>query len=255
MESYKPCLEPIRAALSAPSDTEKQRTAFQALIPNVLKIAEFYEVVNDAAALVPRFLAALSAPMALAEEGHLAAQLLELLNTMYSVDQKKMLTPGIQNDFSFYRRSVGKFPSEAPVKETDANQISMWIAEATPVAAAISGCLKKENKKNPALAATLAKVANACAWMVAKDPALGRKDKDILFVAMTEAIVLMDRGTVRGAFFKESGVMMRKCLKTLTAEEHAEGSEVVMGCKNAIKFSTVHFGDASTPAFVEELME
>jgi len=174
---------------------------------------------------------------------------------MYKIDQKKMMTPGLQNDFSFYRRSVGKFPSEAPVTETAANQISMWIAEAIPLTSAVSGALKAANKKNGRLCEALGNMANTAAWIVAKDGSLSQKQKDELFTAMVSAIVVFDRATARGAFSKDSGIMMKKCLRTLVAEEHSSESEVVVGAKNSLKYSTVHYGDSSTPGFVDELLE
>jgi hypothetical protein len=112
----------------------------------------------------------------------------------------------------------------------------MWIAEASPILAAVSAVLKKECKKNPDVPATLAKLANTCAWIVAKDAAIAdnQKAKDELFVAMTLSIITFDRATSRGAFTKDSGVNMRKCLRTLKSDGN-ETSEVVMGCVNSIK--------------------
>jgi hypothetical protein len=157
IESYKPCLEPIRAALSAPSDQEKQETAFSALVPNVIKIKEFSDTANGIAAFLPKLLAAVSAPMALAEEPDLTYKCIMLMNAMYEsarakraqargwigavlpltlpspprlhscryqIDQKKMMCPGIQNDFSFYRRSVGKFPVSPPSARASAKELA-----------------------------------------------------------------------------------------------------------------------------------
>ena len=241
--------------MSSPSDQELQQVAFSALLPNVKLIQKFFNTANETAEYAVNLLQELSGDMAMRTNMHKTYQLIQLLNTLYAVDQAKMMTPGIQNDFSFYRRSVGKFQSQAPVPETAANQISMWIAEATPMLSSLTMALKTAIKKRPELGGTLTKLANMCAWIVSRDGGLTQSQKDELFVAMTTAIILVDRSTARGAFFKESGIQMKKCLKTMVSDEHSNGSEVVMGCKNSLKYSTLHFNDSTTPGFVEELLE
>ena len=56
MDTYKPCLDPIRKALSSPSDKELQHAAFSALLPNVKKTEEFYVAANKVAEGVPELL-------------------------------------------------------------------------------------------------------------------------------------------------------------------------------------------------------
>jgi hypothetical protein len=221
----------------------------------VKQIQQFFNTANEVAEFTATLLGELSGEMAMHSNMYKTGQLITLLNTIYAIDQAKMMTPGIQNDFSFYRRSVGKFQSQAPVPETAANQISMWIAEATPMLSCLTMALKATIKKRPEVGGTLAKLANMCAWIVARDGGLSQKQKDELFVAMTFSIVLVDRATPRGAFYRESGVQIKKCIKTMVSEEHSRDSEVVMGCKNSLKYSTVHFNDANTPGFVEDLLE
>ena len=179
---------------------------------------------------------------------------------MYDVDQKKMMCPGLQNDFSFYRRSVGKFPDQVSVSETMANQISMWIAEAGPLTAGAGTALKKAmgRESDDVVKIALGKIANMCCWIVAKDGEMGKTEKVHLMKAMVEGIILLDRASERGAFAKDSGVMVRKCLavlKGLGEEGNGENAGVVVGLKNGVKYSTIHYNDASTPAFVETLLE
>ena len=44
--------------------------------------------------------------------------------------------------------------------------------------------------------------------------------------------------------------MMKKCLKVLTSPVCNE-LDNVEGLKNSLKYSTIHYGDVSTPSFVE----
>ncbi len=251
LKSYKPCLEPIRAALSSPSDLPKQEAAFQALKPNVVKIAEFYDKSAEVASAVPKILSKLSPPDAITNDPCLALAFIELLCALNACDQAKMSTPGLQNDFSFYRRSVGKFPGDAPVSETQANQVSMWIANAAPVVTAAATTLSKDCKKDPTYAVTLTKIANMCAWITARDGGAAMEDKDKLMIAMSTAMILHDRSTGRGVFVKDTGLHLKKCVSVLAGH----GSPVAVMCKNGLKYTCVHYGDASTPAFVDEYLD
>ena len=130
----------------------------------------------------------------------------------------------------------------------------MGIAEATPVASQVSTQLKAGVRKDPATVLVLAKLANMSAWIVYKDHDVTKVQKEELMVAMVESIVVLDRTAPRGAFHKDSGVMMKKCLKVLTSPVCAE-LECVAGLKNSLKYSTIHFDKADTPAFVSSILE
>ena len=186
LESYSPCLESIRLALSSPSNTELQSRAFQELKPNVIKIEGFHKNVLLLSEFVPLLLASLEAEGRIDNDPYLTRQFLQLLQLMCKVDTTKMMCPGLQNDFSFYRRSVGKFSDQAPVSETSANQISMWIAEATPLISAVSAQLKSGMRKDPLMVGVLAKLANMSAWIVYKDHDVTKSQKEELMVAMVE---------------------------------------------------------------------
>ena len=254
LDSYKPCLDSIRLALSSPSNTELQSKAFEELRPNVLKVQDFYKKVILLGEFVPLLLASLAAEGRIDNDPYLTRQFLQLLQLMCKADTKKMMSPGIQNDFSFYRRSVGKFQDQAPVSETSANQISMWIAEATPVVSQVATQLKAGVRKDPTMVLVLAKLANMSAWVVYKDHDMTKSQKEELVVAMVESIIILDRAAPRGAFHKDSGVMMKKCLRVMTSPACAE-LENVQGLKNSMKYSTLHFNDASTPSFVADILE
>ncbi|GMH55362.1 hypothetical protein TrRE_jg11322, partial [Triparma retinervis] len=260
LNSYKPCLEPIRKALSTPSDMELQQEAFTALTGNVKKTDEFYRKAGAVADYLPTVLGELGGEGCIMQDLWMARRLVELLALIYDVDQKKMMCPGLQNDFSFYRRSVGKFQSQASVSETSANQISMWIAEAGPTTAGAGEALKKAGGRasDGPVHMALAKVANMCAWIVAKDQEMGSTEKAQLLMAMVECMILFDRSSSRGVFVRTSGVMVRKCLAVLKEEGESGGGRnagVVVGLKNGVKYSTLHFRDAATPGFVEDLLE
>ena len=251
-------MEPIRKALSSPSDAALQQAAFSALLPNVKVIQNFYERSKEVAELVPILLGELSAPTALSSRPHLTYAFLVVLSKIHAIDARKMMCPGLQNDFSFYRRSVGKFTSQATVSETSAGQISMWIAESSPLTASLVSPLKKKLVADALSGPALGRLSTLCAWILSKNagtPSLAsRSDVALLATAMTASFVLLDRCAARGAFHPASGVQLKKVVSTLCALE-GDNAEVREQCKNGIKYSTVHYKDATTPAYVEEIMQ
>ena len=61
LDSYKPCLEPIRLALSSPSNSDLQEKAFQELKPNIVDIQKFYTKAQSLSEFIPLVLASLEA--------------------------------------------------------------------------------------------------------------------------------------------------------------------------------------------------
>lgn len=65
----------------------------------------------------------------------LAKQLADILAFVLRFDDAKMVNPAIQNDFSYYRRSLNKQKNKVEVKIKDelANRMSLFFAYPTPM--------------------------------------------------------------------------------------------------------------------------
>ncbi len=64
----------------------------------------------------------------------LARQIGEVIEFALKFDGIKMMKPAIQNDFSYYRRSMGKRElDELTVSSEDANTISLFLAASSPM--------------------------------------------------------------------------------------------------------------------------
>lgn len=65
----------------------------------------------------------------------LAKQLADILDFVLRFDDAKMINPAIQNDFSYYRRSLNKQKNKVDVKIKDelANRMSLFFAYPTPM--------------------------------------------------------------------------------------------------------------------------
>ena len=173
-----------------------------------------------------------------------------------------MGNPNLQNEFSFYRRSAtkvsqGEGEDPLPISESKAGQISMWIANATPVAGGVCEVLKKEGQAEVEnFGQVLVKCANMCTWISAKGGWVSIKDnvkfdgynfdvkvnrdkqEELMFMAMAMCVVVVDRISKRGAFVKTSGIHLKKMLSVLNggqggqAEKAGEGGGREQGERN-----------------------
>nr|XP_029512144.1 protein FAM49A-like [Oncorhynchus nerka] len=95
----------------------------------------------------------------LEREQALAKQFAEILHFTLSFDELKMTNPAIQNDFSYYRRTISRnrlnnqqLEAENEVNNEMANRMSLFYAEATPMLKTLSNATTKfvsENKTLP----------------------------------------------------------------------------------------------------------
>jgi len=189
----------------------------------------------------------------------LVRELALMLDFLLSFDQKKMMEPQIQNDFSFYKRSMSKQAEahlsdlEWSVSNEKAGFVSMFLAQAIP--------LQKEvaTQLDPACLKILAIVCNACLDLL-KENKFG-KDADsqrLALRAMTAAFVIYDHGNTEcGAFSRRSMTKANKIVAMIAKDyEQLYGNkEHTQGLGSVIKFATANFNDAATPASIKNAFD
>jgi len=191
----------------------------------------------------------------------LVRELALMLDFLLSFDQKKMMEPQIQNDFSFYKRSMSK-QSEAHLSDLEwsvsnekAGFVSMFLAQAIPLQKEVATQLAMD----PACLKILAIVCNACLDLL-KENKFG-KDGDsqrLALRAMTAAFVIYDHGNTEcGAFSRRSMTKATKIVALITKDyEQLYGNkEHLAGLANMIKFATANFNDKDTPASIKNALE
>lgn len=105
-----------------------------------------------------------------------------LLDFVLKFDELKMLNPSIQNDFSFYRRTINRIRSPNPNHKTDlmgiedlspefANRMSLFYANATPMLNSLANSTLNFVTSNPLLpieniTETLGTMAKVCQRMI-----------------------------------------------------------------------------------------
>jgi len=266
LTAYKGCEEFIRAAISKPSE-ETDKAAWAAILPAVETLQEFYEFSVEVEKIYPRLLTSLfqaedDLKRNLEGQQSLAKQLADIFDFALRFDDKKMLNPGIQNDFSYYRRSLSRIKmtnkgAEIKIKDELANRMSLFFAYPTPMMKVLTDTtvafLKNEpcpiNK--PQVIAGFSLMANVCLDMVEKNKFTNVKTNMFCLRGMTGSIVLVDHLDPLGAFHKRSAINVKGAitkLKTFTDD----GTE---GLLNALRYTTVHLNDAETPPTIKLLLQ
>ncbi|CAF99471.1 unnamed protein product, partial [Tetraodon nigroviridis] len=113
LQSYNGAGQEIREAIQNPGDLALQEKAWNAVCPLVAKLKRFYEfslrLENALRSLLEALTSPPYAPMQhLEREQALAKQFAEILHFTLSFDELKMTNPAIQNDFSYYRRTISR---------------------------------------------------------------------------------------------------------------------------------------------------
>eukprot|EP01099_Mayorella_cantabrigiensis_P004356 TRINITY_DN3270_c0_g1_i1.p1 TRINITY_DN3270_c0_g1~~TRINITY_DN3270_c0_g1_i1.p1 ORF type:complete len:318 (+),score=79.91 TRINITY_DN3270_c0_g1_i1:86-1039(+) len=264
LTTYHGCEEFIRKAITSPSpDTED--AAWKAVLPAVEQLKVLYDFSQELEAVVPKLLAALckSNPKnQLASQQALAKQLADVFDFVLRFDDAKMVNPSIQNDFSYYRRTLNRMKitrtDSAPVTIRDelANRMSLFFAYPTPMMNVINESTGKLLANDPTIprenvTTALATMANVCCDMVEKKK-FEKPDLNMFCLrAMTSSIILYDHLHAPGAFGKKSTINVKACITTLRGYTAVSTD----GLLNALRFTTVHLNDPDTPAAIKHLLE
>ncbi|XP_050714008.1 CYFIP-related Rac1 interactor B-like isoform X2 [Eriocheir sinensis] len=280
LQQYKGAAKEIREAISDPGD-DSQRKAWEMVTPLVQKLKHFYLFSNDIEMIVPRILAELCGPemsptQHLETQQALVKQFAEILEFTLKFDELKMTTPAIQNDFSYYRRTVmrskiehnGSGGSMGPSDSMEdsftidhqlANKMSLFYANSTPMLKILSEATSKfvtEHKEIPLenTTETLGTMAKVCQRMLENPDLIARfrREETQLFIlrVMVALIILYDHVHPVGAFVKASTVDVKGCVKVLK-DQPASSSENLL---NALRYTTKHLNDDNTPKHIKSLL-
>jgi len=259
---YDGCEEHIRKAITTPGP-ETEESAWNAVLPAVDQLQEFYDFSLDLEACFPKLLVALckNEPKdSLANQQALAKQLADVFDFVLRFDDAKMVNPAIQNDFSYYRRTLNRMKlskKDLNIKIRDelANRMSLFFAYPTPMMKVLSETTVKflssdstVPRENVTIA--LATMSNVCQDMVFKKKFEADGTNMFCLRSMTGAIILFDHLHPQGAFVKKSPINIKGCINVLKSYTASPTD----GLLNALRFTTVHLNDAETPNSIKQLL-
>lgn len=273
LQNYNGASEEIRTAIGNPRNNELQDIAWNVVLPLVGRLKSYYEFSTKLEDVMPTLLCALcsgdeNVEQRLSAKQALAKQFAEILHFTLKFDDLKMTNPNIQNDFSYYRRTLSRkrmasedcmHDQEAQVSTEMANRMSLFYAYPTPLLKSISDATSKfvSGNSNVPVENTsqmLSTLSSLCRIMI-DNPELAHKfqnEETKLFVlsVMVGVIILYDHIDNVGAFSKNSEIDMRATIKSL--KDQPAGS--VDGLFNALRYTTKHLNDESTPMQIRKLL-
>jgi len=260
---FQGCDVVIRKAITTPSPAN-DKAAWDAIVPSVDTLKKFYDFSVDLEEVFPKLLMHLfsnnQATQTLKGQQALAKQLADILDFVLRFDDAKMINPAIQNDFSYYRRSLSKQKNKVDnikIKDELANKMSLFFAYPTPMLKVIHYTTQKLveggsiGKDDVVFGFSL--LANVCLEMVEVCKFSSNETNMFCLRAMTASIVLVDHVDEQGAFCKKTGIHVKSAIVQLN--KFAVSSNCSTDCLlNALRFSTVHLNDPQTPEIVKKML-
>lgn len=260
LKNYSGCAEYIKLAVRTPSQ-ENDIAAWNAVVPAVNMLKEFFEFYNNFEKGLLSLLVYVTKEEqvneSLKENLGITNLIVQMLDFIIKFDELKMGKASIQNDFSFYRRSMNRMKrgavelnvSSPPVNDEVANRMSLFFAYPNPFTKALIDKFikQKENKTN--LVKVFGLIANACKEAVEKGENK-TKDRDFsYFRAMVAAIMFYDYTSEQGVFVKKSDVDVEGCIEELKKYEN-DATDLL----NTIRYGTKTFNNDTTPRKIINLM-
>ncbi|EKE37532.1 hypothetical protein ENUP19_0112G0015 [Entamoeba nuttalli] len=262
----------IRKAISARTGSDNlsgmsqpEEEAWKVISSQADIINEFYQFAVLLETEFPKLVTELSrddAKATLTDKQALCKQLGVILDFVLAFDNKKVTNPGIQNDFSYYRRSfprMKQFKREDELKIPDevANRISMFIANPSPMMAHLVTIIKgvQNGAINPSFSEILILFANVCNDMVQKGIFDNNETNLFCLRVMTGCIILNDNISELGSFHKKSPIKVKDCIMQLkNFADNADYSEAINSLLDTIRYTCLHVGDPDTPGYIKALL-
>lgn len=270
LREYTGAGDAIRMAIENPGDEAAQKGAWDAVCPLVQKLKNFYDFSGQLESVLPVLLKSLCEgdPVeSLERKQALAKQFAEILHFVLLFDELKMGIPNIQNDFSYYRRTLSRIKMnqaeavESIITNEEANRMSLFYAYPTPILKVISDATTKfvaESNEIPLEHTTncLSTMAEICRVMI-EQPDIATKfhnpGSTISFCqkVMVGLIILYDHVHPIGAFSKKNpAIDVRGCIRLLQADKHEDIDNLL----SALKYTTKHLNEDSTPKDIKKLL-
>ncbi|XP_040002176.1 CYFIP-related Rac1 interactor B-like isoform X1 [Xiphias gladius] len=260
LQAYRGAGEEIRQAIQSPGVEGVQEKAWSAVVPLVAKLKTFYEFSQKLESSLQCLLDVLTSSGStptqhLEQKQALARQFAHILHFTLRFDELKMTNPAIQNDFSYYRRTISRMrinnlsaDAGNEVNNELANRMSLFYASATPMLKTLSDATSKfvsDNQDVPIENTTdcLSTMASVCKVMLETPEYRSRftSDETVLFClrVMVGVIILYDHVHPAGAFVKTSNIDMKGCIRVLK-EQPPSSVEGLLNALRSVNLLSLH---------------
>ncbi|KAI8608123.1 hypothetical protein BC830DRAFT_1174695 [Chytriomyces sp. MP71] len=266
LRGYTGCGEVIRMAISKPSQ-ETEQAAWDQLGPAIQQLKFFYDHSLQLGEAFPRLLQYLGTgdiQRNLETSPATAKRMADVLVFASNFDELKMMNSNLQNDFSYYRRSLQKVrmaggsKSSASganmlVDDMTANNMSMFYAQSSPMTRVLIDCCVylpgRKALTNDNIMETLAILSYVCYNSVHKNLVQGNM-VDYCLRVLVMCIVICDHISPGGGVFARGSRMnIRLYVKLI----QTYGGAQVNTLMNSVRYSTLHLNSETTPESLRAL--
>ncbi|KAG2204962.1 hypothetical protein INT47_002586 [Mucor saturninus] len=259
LKEYKPASDCIRNAIATPNP-ENEEIAWNAVLPTVDMLTAFYSYSSELDGVTKD----------LDRHPGLTKLFADILDFVFEFDYLKIRNPTIQNDFSFYRRTLQRGTQQVKKeKESDlrvainqddlANRISLFIAYPTPMLKCVIETTTKyvqTNRLVQSVSDWLASIWFACFQTLNNKKKTTNDNVTFYLKVMVVSIILYDHIDPNGAFSKCSPINVKNSLKTIqllnniNQQEQSSTSNLI----SALRYNSKHLNDESTPKGIKNLV-
>jgi len=203
LQTYAGCEESIRKAITTPG-AETEDAAWSQVVPAVEQLREFYDFSLELDACFPKLLVALcktNPKENIGTQQSLAKQMADVFDFVLRFDDLKMVNPAIQNDFSYYRRTLNrkkitKTDVNITIRDELANKMSLFFAYPTPMMNVINETTVKFLSQDSSVprdnvTMALATMANVCQEMIAQKRFTNEQTNMFCLRSMTGSVIFL----------------------------------------------------------------
>lgn len=244
----------IRGRLMGCKDATEAGKIFLELLPQVRGIKEFYDFAETLGNLLPGLAKELMGALAAGELEHQQAMLklfADVLDFIRQFDTAKTYAAELQNDFSFYKRSLGKYGKDPavvdhiPLNQEAASVVSLFLGPSGPMTTYLGDKMSKAfASEHVELMQLLANIANIlCTYLMQHEKSEGGQEAMTYCMgAMVGAIVMYDYisyldNAMAGVFKKSSKIDIKSCCKMI------RGNSDLCAC---VRFSTKTYNSSAS---------
>ncbi|KAJ1973218.1 hypothetical protein H4R35_004231 [Dimargaris xerosporica] len=264
LRSYTGSTDAIRKAISNPT-AENEEHAWLSLTPSVIILRHFYERSEDLEQMIPQLLDPLCTNQAQSvaenfnQHQSLVKLLARILSLAFEFDALKMANPSIQNDFSYYRRTLHRLKKSTNPQLSDhlipdgvTNSMSLFYAYPNPMLRLVIDAITVfVTKSDPRAVAEGLAVLNAACYNALNRNSEYHAESSLFFQrVIVTCTILYDHVEPLGVFQRNSSINVRSIVSMLK-KCHNQQTENLL---NALRYSTKHLNDETTPKQVRILL-
>jgi len=256
LEGYEDCSPLIKRAMGDPTP-DNEGEAWSKAQDCAGKAKKFYQTAQLLEDIFPQLLRSLATEdekSSFVQKQAVCSKAAALLEFALKFDGMRVMRPTISNDMAYYRRSLSKHANQPnlPVKDDEASYVMLFVAQMSPMTAALAKGTSALMKTSPSFAVRVPKVlallANVC-LALCRSKEFDEETTQKLLYAMVGGLIVYDHVSPEGAFTAKG--LNTKSAVSMVVKDYPQQANLA----NALKYSTLHYSDDSTPSAIKSILE